>query len=119
VNDLIVEGKQLLEALARNRFPIVAALWSYFPESMEWRLVIVTPTADRAPLAAYARVRRALDRTAPPLLTLSDIALVGPSSDDYQAFRSVGSSIGRFGKGFTESRVQYAVPEDTYVYQLP
>src|SRR5258708_1371729 len=56
VNELISEGKQLLEALRRNRFSFTAAFWYYFPDALEWRLVIVSPTVDRSgPLAAYQR----------------------------------------------------------------
>jgi len=78
VSDLLAEGQRLLEALARNRFPMVAALWSYFPESMEWRLVIVSPVVDRiGPLRAYRRIQRVLATTKPSLLTVTDIAALG------------------------------------------
>ena len=58
VSELIDEGQRLLEALRRQRFPVVAALWSYIPESLEWRLILVTPTVEHTgPMAAYTRVQ--------------------------------------------------------------
>ncbi len=121
VNELLVEGQRLLEALARNRFPMVAALWSYFPESMEWRLVIVSPVVDRiGPLRAYKRIQRVLATTKPSLLTLTDIAAYGSASQDYRNLRDIISSPGRLIAGPEVSRMQPAVAvEDAYVYQLP
>ena len=121
VSDLIDEGKLLLEALVRNRFPIVAALWNYFPESMEWRLVIVSPIVDRdGPLRAYTRIQRVLAKISPLHLTLSDITAIGSASQDYQTLRAIISSPGGFSTGSGASRVpQDAVFEDAYIYQLP
>lgn len=121
VNDLLVEGQRLLEALARNRFPVVAALWNYFPESMEWRLVIASPVVDRdGPLRTYTRIQRVLATTNPSHLTLSDIAAIGPASQDYQTMRATISNPGRFIAGPEVNRIQSNVVfEDAYVYQLP
>jgi hypothetical protein len=121
VNDLLVEGQRLLEALARNRFPVVAALWNYFPESMEWRLVIVSPVVDRdGPLRAYRRIGRVLATTNPSHLTVTDIAAVGPASQDFRNLQAIISSPGRFIAGPEVNRIQpNVVFEDAYVYQLP
>lgn len=121
VSDLLAEGQRLLEALARNRFPMVAALWSYFPESMEWRLVIVSPVVDRiGPLRAYRRIHRVLATTKPSLLTLSDIAAFGSASQDYKNLRPMISSPGRLITGTEVNPIQPpVVAEDAYVYQLP
>ena len=121
VNDLLVEGQRLLEALARNRFPVVAALWNYFPESMEWRLVIVSPVVDRdGPLRAYRRIGRVLATTNPSHLTVTDIAAVGPASQDFRNLQAIISSPGRLITGTEVNRIQPpVVAEDAYVYQLP
>jgi len=121
VNDLLAEGQRLLEALARNRFPVVAALWSYFPESMEWRLVIVSPVVDRiGPLRAYTRIQRVLATINPSHLSLTDIAALGPASQDYRNLRDVISSPGRIITGSEVNRFPPGVvAEDAYVYRLP
>jgi hypothetical protein len=119
VRDLISEGERLLEGLRRNRFPVVAALWSYFPESMEWRLVLASPAVDhQGPLAAYGRVQRVLSGTNPSQLTLSDIALIGPESADYQNLRQVLSRPGQFTTGAATSQAGNVIFEDSYVYPL-
>jgi hypothetical protein len=119
VSDLIIDGQRLVTALARNRFPIVSALWSYNDESLEWRLVIVSPTVDHAgPMAAYGRVQRVLAASNPSRLTLTDVALVSPQSSDYENLRMLVSSPGRFGTGLPTGSANGAVFEDAYVYQL-
>jgi hypothetical protein len=85
VKELIEEGQQLLGALARTRFFVTAALWFYIPESLEWRLVIITPTVDQGgPIAAYTRLQRILTSISPSQLTFTDISLMSPFSQDYQ-----------------------------------
>ena len=119
VKELIAEGARLLEALGRNRFPVVAALWNYFAESMEWRLVIVSPVVDhRGPLSAYARVQRVLSGINPSQLTLSDIALISPYSEDYANLRAIVSRPGQFSTGPATNPMQTVVFEDTYIYPM-
>jgi hypothetical protein len=121
VNDLLAEGQRLLEALARNRFPVVAALWNYFPESLEWRLVLVSPVVDRdGPFRAYTRIQRVLATTNPSNLSLTDIAAIGATSQDYRNLRDIISSPGRIITGSEVSRFPPGlVAEDAYVYRLP
>ena len=119
VRNLIIEGAQLLEGLRRNRFPMVAALWSYFSEPMEWRLVIVSPAVDRqGPLAAYSRVQRVLSGTNPSQLTLSDIALISPNSADYEDLRRILPRAGRFSASPEPKYTLEAIFDDTYVYPM-
>jgi len=119
VSELITDGQQLVQGLLRNRFPIVAALWFYYTESLEWRLVIVSPSVDQVgPLAAYGRVQRVLMGSHPSRLTLTDIALMGPQSQDYRNLRALVSSPGRVRTGVPAGAVNGTIFDDTYVYQL-
>ena len=122
VKELINEGHSLLEALKQNRFPLKAAFWYYFIEPEEWRLVLVTPVVDHAgPLSAYTRVQRVIARSSPAYLTLSDIAVVGPMSQDYRDLAAGLSSSGQFGAGpaVHQARPQHNIVfEDAYVYQV-
>ena len=119
VRDLITEGAQLLEALRRKRFPMVAALWNYFPESSEWRLVIVSPAVDRqGPLNGYTRVQRALSGINPSQLTLTDIALISPNSADYEDLRRILPRAGRFSASPAPNNTQKAIFDDTYIYPV-
>ena len=106
----------MLDALARNRFSVAAALWFYIPESMEWRLVIVTPTVDHAgPMAAYTRLQRILASISPSQLTFTDVSLMSPLSQDYESMRAAISSPHRFGA--TTGNMHNVTFEDAYLYQ--
>lgn len=111
VAELIEDGHALLQALKRNRFPISAAAWYDFPEA-EWRLVIVTTAVDRhGPMAAYGRVLRALQTFQPKALTLSDVTVVSPLSQEFRNLRTLASTSGR-------SSARSVAFDDAYVYQL-
>ena len=120
VSELVDEGQRLLQALKRNRFPIASALWHYIPDSSEWRLVIASSAVEQnGPMAAYGRVQRALGLISALRLALSDIALVSPNSEDYQALLQMVGAPGRFaGTVPVTPAVRNIVFEDDYVYQL-
>jgi hypothetical protein len=57
VDENIEEGAKLIYELDQNNFRIDAALWFYFTEAEEWRLIIATPIIDKkGPLSAYRKV---------------------------------------------------------------
>lgn len=120
VSELIDEGQRLLETLRRNRFPITSALWHYIPDSLEWRLVIVSSAVEHSgPMAAYGRVQRALGSIDVLRVALSDIVLIGPNSQEYQALRQVVGAPGRFsGTVPLAPPLHNVVFEDDYVYRV-
>jgi len=117
VKELVDEGQRLLEALARNRFNVKAALWHYFPEATEWRLVIVSPAVGRGPLAAYTRVQSVLASTKPSYLTLTDIALMSPQSPEFRELLGEVAMGGQLGVGPATGPTSRVVFEDDYVYR--
>ena len=120
VRELIDEGQRLLEALGRNRLPITSALWHYLPDSLEWRLVIVSSAVDQnGPMAAYGQVQRALGLIGALRLALSDIVVIGPHSQDYQVLLEVVGAPGRFtGTAPPAPALHNVVFEDDYIYQI-
>jgi hypothetical protein len=114
VIELIEEGQRLLEALARKRFSVKAAMWHYFTESEVWTLVIVSPAVDRlGTLAAYTRVQSVLASTNPSTLTLLDIALVSPRDKEYHGLRIEDISPDRIRVGPAPQRI---VLQNDYLY---
>ena len=120
VEEQIQDGRKLLQQLDaqtfRRRFPVPAALWYYWPESARWRLVIVSPIADRkGPNYGYSRIQEALDRAKVTSLSLWDITLIGERDPELIELRSAvgtplaGSLRGR-GRGG-------GLSEDLYVYR--
>jgi hypothetical protein len=119
VNELINEGAALVNALRRGRVPLLAALWSYFPEPREWRLVIVSSIVDsRGPLEGYRRIQQVLAAIHPTQLSLSDITLISPHSSDYNDLRDLLSRPGRFGTAPAPESAHSVIFEDTYVYPV-
>ena len=61
VDDYIAEAIVLIEALDNDGFIIDSALWYYFVEADEWRLIIATPSVDKdGPLATYKKVNKVI-----------------------------------------------------------
>jgi hypothetical protein len=61
----IDRGRMLVQALDEAGFPIVAALWNFFPEAGVWRLVLASPkVSELGPLAAYAAIQEVLRQSA-------------------------------------------------------
>jgi len=52
----------------------------------------------------------------PSQLTLSDIALISPYSEDYANLRGILTLPGRLGTGPATNPMQNVIFEDTYVY---
>ncbi len=117
VASLIEEGQRLIDDLRRHRFPINEAVWLYMPESVEWRLKIVTPSVDRnGYMPAYERVQGALGRINAVDLTITDVSLVSPAGEDYVELRYELVRKSRFG--VASGTIPAVVHEDAYVYSL-
>jgi hypothetical protein len=55
VNEYIDEAINLIAELDNSGFIIDSALWYYFGEAEEWRLIIATPNVDKdGPLTTYS-----------------------------------------------------------------
>ena len=118
VNDLITDGQRLVEAL-RQRFPMTAAVWCHLPDSLEWRLVLASPFVDQVgPMAVYTEVQSTLAKINPSLLTLTDITVISPHSEDFQNLCSLVSTPGRFSAGQPSGPGRNIVFEDNYIYQV-
>jgi len=86
---------------------------------MEWRLVIAAPMVDHSgPMAAYTRVQRVLASINPSQLTLTDISVISPTSQQFENLRAIVSSPGQFGAGSATGHIHNVVFEDNYIYQL-
>lgn len=118
VGELIEEGKALVQALKRKRFPMTAAVWYDFPDS-EWRLVIASSSVEqKGPLAAYGVVQQALIGLQPEKLTLSDITLISPKGQDFQNLQSVLSIPSRSRHSVLAGHSPNLVFENAHIYTL-
>ncbi len=61
VDQDIERGRRLIQALDQAGFPVVAALWYFFPEEEIWRLLIASPrVSELGPRDAYALIQDVL-----------------------------------------------------------
>jgi len=61
-------GERLINALEESGLHIQVAMWLYFPEPEEWRLVFATPMVDRkGPLKVYTFIQSILNNIVPAL----------------------------------------------------
>jgi hypothetical protein len=111
VNELIDEGRTLIEKLEEERFPMKAAFWFQIDES-EWRLIIASPVVDRdGPRGAYERLLKVFQRVPVRQLTFFNITMLSPRDEHYKEMRR--SALGANRNGHIENTAFYKA----YVYR--
>jgi hypothetical protein len=66
--EVIEEGRRLVKAVRNSGITITAALWMYETEPERWRLMLISPSYDRAdPLDAYSALSAVVDSMNPPI----------------------------------------------------
>jgi hypothetical protein len=82
VSDDISDGKKLLQILDRSIFKVDSAIWFYFTEFNEWRLILASEYVDnKGPKEAYSYIQKKIEtinKKTPIKIKLSDISLMGP-----------------------------------------
>jgi hypothetical protein len=75
----LAEGRALVDLLLPE-LDLKAALWLYFDESDEWRLVLASPLVDKeGPRRVYERIQRALSQNQDGIpIPLSQVSVLGP-----------------------------------------
>jgi len=114
-------GQALLNRLDDDGVRVDAALWFYFPEKENWKLVLSLPDAIRlGPKAAYKEVQRVLSGAKDPVgLDLADVAVARPNSDILNRFRgAVRVGPGKSAIRFSKCVFNGLFVEDALVYRL-
>ncbi|MDD5264615.1 MAG: hypothetical protein PHU43_07235, partial [Candidatus Bipolaricaulis sp.] len=120
--DMVQRGAALIRRLDSQGYSPDAALWLYFSDLEEWKLVLAqAKLSRRGPRAGYEIVQRALSSETPdpgqlPLnlvaITKPDAPLITLLSSAIHTDRSIG------GIRFTSSVINGTVIEDAYIYRL-
>ncbi len=118
VDELIDDGRRLIDRLVQENIPVIMASWVKPVEEDRWSLYIATPLLDeKGATRAYREVYRVLRSLGNPWVTDSDISLVG---QDDPITRDVLAIKRRFpGRLPTRSRrpqLGNLAVEETYVY---
>jgi hypothetical protein len=117
----IEAGEALLRQLDEDGIKVDAALWFYFPDKENWKLLLSLPEAIRqGPKAAYKEVQRVLSAPDRPVgISLVDVAVARPNSDLLNLLRSaVGTGPGISQIRFSKNVINGHLIEDALIYRL-
>ncbi len=83
-------GLSVVQALERSDFPLNVALWLYFWEHEDWRLVLASPRLDEVGGAkAYGLVHRTLEAEGISLKQTPTLAIMPMSDPFIRALRRI------------------------------
>lgn len=100
VTELVEDGAALLEKLDESRFPVESMFWLHLPEVDYWRLVIASAFVNtKGAAAAYRRLDEVFSSISPAGLSLSDISLLEPDSQQFKSYYSIAESSGWLASG--------------------
>ena len=80
VENDIIDGRYLLDALKQSGFPVTMAFWWRRPDSGDWRLIIASPEVFKGPIEAYTFIQSVLADLSQESLSVSPFDFVPPFS---------------------------------------
>lgn len=119
---MIRAGAALTRKLDELRWPVVASLWLYLPESNQWRLILASPRVkSEGPRKSYERIQTAITSVSSlkGRLALTDIGVVEPEDSLIALLRvaiGTGPTVG--GIRFTRNVINGHFIEDAYIYRV-
>lgn len=121
-DQMVKAGADLTRKLDEIKWPVLAALWLYFTDSNDWKLLLASPrVVSDGPKQAYEVIQQALaeiSKVQTPL-ALSDIGVTEPTNPLIGLLRvaiSTGPTIA--GIRFTRNVINGHFIEDAYIYRL-
>jgi hypothetical protein len=100
VEALIDDGANLLSALDETEFPVETMFWVEHPDQEYWRLVVGVSGARYAPTGQYYQaLQEILERLDPAGMTLEDISVLDPETQQYEALFAVVRQAHRLARG--------------------
>lgn len=121
-DEMVQSGADLVKQLdARGESPD-AALWLYFSDLQEWKLVLAEmKMSSQGPRAVYEAIREALSSMPKELKPLS-LELISVAKPDAPLIQLLSSAVqtgpGIGGIRFTNNVINGTVIEDAYIYRL-
>jgi hypothetical protein len=122
VDSDINDGMKLIQKLDMTNFSVVAALWFYYSDIIEWRLTIASDYLDKnGPKKAYSFLQTLLMDFDIFSISLENITLISPEND---LIKLLSSAI-QTGPGPTLSKIRFTrnvingqLIEDAYIYRI-
>jgi len=114
-------GKKLIEALDREHFELTGALWFYFIDVNEWRLLLVSPMLDRlGPRKSYSKIQSIIRNQMPSFgIRLDTISVISPKDKLINLLKMairVDSGISEIR--FSNNTINNVFIEDALIYRL-
>jgi hypothetical protein len=115
------DGRRLIEALDKSKFNLKGALWFYFSDSSEWRLLLVSPLVDtEGPSSCYRVIQSVIEDMPQDFgIALERISVLSPRD---KLIRLLKVAI-HTGKGistirFRRNTINGVFIEDALIYRL-
>lgn len=120
VDNLIEDGKRLIQALDQASIDVQAALWFYDSDSEDWRLIIASHALQgQGPLEAYATVQAVLDSLPHRTLTLRSVQVRSPADPLIKALHTaIRTETGIRGIRLSRTVLDNVYIEDAYIYRV-
>lgn len=117
----IEDGRKLIEALDKSMSNLVGALWFYYSDSREWRLLLVSPLVDSAgPRNCYKVIQSVIEHMSRDFgISLSRISVLSPTDNLIRLLKvaiRTGKEISEIR--FTSSTINGVFVEDALIYRL-
>jgi hypothetical protein len=121
VDKEIEDGKLLIQALDKTSLPVEGAIWYYYVDSDEWRLLIVSTFVDKeGPEKAYTLIQSTLKQFESSFsLSLSKISILSPTNRLIKLIRmAIRTGHGISGIRFSRNTINNIYIEDAYIYRI-
>ena len=114
-------GERLLKRLDECKLNVDAALWFYFPDKENWKLVLSLPDiVELGPKAGYKEVQRVLSHVEDPVgIELVDVVLARRNSELLSLLKraiKTGPGISRIR--FSKNVINGRLIDDALIYRL-
>lgn len=120
--EMIEMGRVLVRKLDEQGVSPAAALWLYFPEEQQWKLVIAELTVGTlGPKIIYRKIQQILAVSSDELsgLSLDDVTLARPDAPIIVLLRvAIRTGPGISGIRFKNNAINGTLIEDAYIYRM-
>jgi hypothetical protein len=118
---MIQAGVKLVERLDADAANIKSALWLYFPDSRNWKLILAPETVETdGPRKIYEKIQGANRNAAESeeIVSLNDIVVTTPKHELISVLAMmVGTGQGISGIRFTRNNINGLYIDDAYIYR--
>ena len=118
---MIDAGAKLVERLDADGASIKSALWLYFPDSRNWKLILASETVETdGPKKLYEKIQGANRNTVEPdeIVSLNDIGVTTPKHELISVLAMmIGTGQGIAGIRFTRNNINGVYIDDAYIYR--